>query len=121
MKNATSNRSSAHHLDSEHSTPIKNPTKLEVCLILLLERLETNTFNATRAYGDSCLHSAVHSIQKNHNISIDRVMKKAPRRKTKANVAHYYLVGDNRTKAMNLVNSLRSKRNAKPMDWGVIA
>ena len=120
MKNATSNRSSTNHLDSEHSTLIKDPTKVEVCLISLLERRETNTFDATQAYGDFCLHSTVPAIQKNHSIFIDRVKKKAPRRKTKANVAHYYLVGDNRTKAMRLVDTLRSKRNAQPMDWGVI-
>jgi len=118
MKNATSNRSSTHHLDSEHSTLIKDPTKIEVCLILLLERHETNTFDATRAYGDSCLHSTVPAIQKNYDILIDRVRKRAPRRKTKANVAHYYLVGNNRTKAMKLVDRLRSKRNAQPMNWG---
>ena len=116
MKNATSN----HHLDSEHSTPIKDPPKVEVCLILLLARRETSTFDATRAYDNSCLHSTVPAIQTNHKIFIERVKKKAPRRKTKASVAHYYLVGDNRTKAMKLVDSLRSKRNAQPMGWGVI-
>ena len=121
MKNSTSNRSSTHHLDSEHSAPIKDPTKVEVCLILLLARRETNTFDAARAYGDSCLHSTVPAIQKNHSIFIDRVKKKAPRRKTKVNVAHYYLVGDNPTKAIKLVDSLRFKHNNKPMDWGVIA
>ena len=120
MKNATPNGSSTNHLDSEHSRPVKDPTKLEVCLTLLLERLEINTFNATWAYGDSCLHSTVPAIEKNHDIFIERVKKKAPRRKTKASVGHYYLVGDNRTKAMKLVDSLRSKRNAQPMDWGVI-
>ena len=120
MKNAPSNRSSTNHLDSEHSTPVKDPTKLEVCLTLLFERLKTNTFNAIWAYGDFCLHSTVPAIEKNHNIFIERVKKKAPRRKTKASVAHYYLVGDNRTKAMKLVDSLRSKRNAQPMGWGVI-
>lgn len=121
MKNATSNRSSTHHLHSEHSTPVKDPTKLEVCLTLLLEQLETNTFNANRAYGDSCLHSTASAIQKNHDIFIDRVKRKSPRRKTKSNVAHYYLVGNNRTKAIKLVDNLRSKRNAQSMNWEVIA
>jgi hypothetical protein len=121
MKNAPSNRSSTNHLDSEHSKQVKDPTKLEVCLTLLFERLKTNTFNATWAYGDFCLHSTVPAIEKNHNIFIERVKKKAPRRKTKVNVAHYYLVGDNPTKAIKLVDSLRFKHNDKPLDWGVIA
>ena len=100
---------------------VKDPSKTEVCLILLLERHETNTFDATHAYGDSCLPSTVPSIQKNYDIFIDRVRKKAPRRKTNANVAHYYLVGSNRTKAMKLVDKLRAKRNAEPMTWRVAA
>ena len=53
MNYATSNRSSTNNLDSEYSTPIKGPTKAEECLILLLTRYETTTYNANQAYGDS--------------------------------------------------------------------
>jgi len=53
MKNATPNGSSTNHLDSEYYTPTKGPTKAEECLILLLTRHETITYNANQAYGDS--------------------------------------------------------------------
>ena len=53
MKNATPNGSSTNHLDSEHSTPTKGPTKKEECLIWLLTRHEATTYNANQAYGDS--------------------------------------------------------------------
>ena len=32
-------------------------------------------------------------------------------------VAHYFLIGDNRIKAMALVDRFRSKRNAEPISW----
>ena len=117
MKNATSNRSSTNHLDSDHATATKGPTKIEECLILLLTRHETNTHDAGRAYNETCLHSEVSSLQKTHGIMVGRVRKTIPRARSKAAYAHYFLTGDNRTKAMKLVDRLRSKRNAQPMSW----
>jgi len=84
MKNATSNRSSTIHLDSEHSTPIS-------------------------------------VIQKKHNILVDRVRKQAPNSQSQAFLAHYFLIGNNRIKAMNMVDSIRPRRNAQPMNWVVAA
>ena len=84
MQNTTSNRSSAHHLESEHFTPIS-------------------------------------VIQKKHNISVDRVRKQAPNCRSQAFLAHYFLIGNNRIKAMNMVESLRPRRNAQPMNWEVAA
>ena len=52
MKKATQ-KSSPNHVSSTDSTPLKDPTKIEECLILLLTRHETNTYNANQAYGDS--------------------------------------------------------------------
>ena len=121
MKNATSNGNSPNHLGGEHFKPIKGLTKGEVCLILLLERHETNTFDANRAYGDSCLHSETSGIQKKHNISVDRVRKNAPDSRSQAFLAHYFLIGNNRIKAMNMVDNLRPRRNAQPMNWEVAA
>ena len=117
MKNATSNRSSTNHLDSDHTTATKGPTKIEECLILLLMRHETTTYDANRAYGDSCLHTEISSIQKNRGILVGRVKKKVPNSRSNAAVAHYFLIGDNRIKAMALVDRFRSKRNAEPISW----
>jgi len=116
MKKATP-KSSPIHLDSDHSTPIKGPTKIEECLILLLTRHETTTLDANRAYGDSCLHTEVSSLQKDHGIMVDRVRKQIPSARSNAAYAHYFLTGDNRIKAMKLVDKLRTKRNAEPMIW----
>jgi len=84
MKNATSNRISANHLNSDQFTPIS-------------------------------------VIQKKHNILVDRVRKQAPNSRSQAFLAHYFLIGNNPIKAMNMVGSLRSRRNAKPMNWEVAA
>ena len=122
MKNATStNESSTTHLDSGHTTPTKGPTKIEECFILLLTRHETNTYDANQTYGDSCLHTEISSIQKNHGILVGRVRKKVPNSRSSAAVAHYFLIGDNRIKAMALVDKLRAKRNAEPMSWEIVA
>ena len=118
MKNATSNRSSTNHDPQPDYTPTKGPTKIKECLILLLTRHETNTHDAGRAYNETCLHSEVSSLQKTHGIMVDRVRKTIPRARRKAAYAHYFLTGDNRTKAMKLLDRLRSKRNAQPMNWG---
>ena len=118
MKDATStNESSTTHLDSDHTTPTKGPTKIEECLILLLTRHETNTYDANRAYGDTCLHSETSSIQNNHGILVNRVKKKVPESRSSGAVAHYFLIGDNRIKAMRLVDRFRAKRNAEPISW----
>ena len=116
MKKATQKSSPNHDSQSDY-TPINDPTKIEECLILLLTRHETNTHGAGRAYNETCLHSEVSSLQKTHGIMVDRVRKTIPRARSKAAYAHYFLTGDNRTKAMKLVNRLRSKRNAQPMSW----
>ena len=121
MKNATSNRSSTNHLDSDHATATKGPTKIEECLILLLTRHETNTHDAGRAYNETCLHSEVSSLQKNHGIMVDRVRKQIPNTRSRAAYAHYFLTGDNRIKAMALVDKLRAKRNDEPMNWEEVA
>jgi hypothetical protein len=68
MKNATSNRSSTNHDPQPDYTPTKGPTKIEECLILLLTRHETNTHDAGRAYNETCLHTEVSSLQKDHGI-----------------------------------------------------
>lgn len=120
MKKATP-KSSPNHLDSDHTTPIKGPTKIEECLILLLTRHETNTFDANRAYGDSCLHSEISSLQKDYSIMVDRVKKQVPSARSNSLFAHYFLVGENRIKAMALVDRLRAKRNAEPMRWKCVA
>ena len=52
MKNATPNESGTNHNPQSDYTPTKGPTKAEECLILLLTRHETNTYNANQAYGD---------------------------------------------------------------------
>ncbi len=113
-KKKATQKSSLNHLESDYCTPIQNQTKLEVCLILLLTRHETNTHDAGRAYNETCLHSEVSSIQKLHGIVVDRVRKKIPGARTNASYAHYFITGDNRIKAMELVDKLRSKRNATP-------
>lgn len=113
-KKKASQKSSFNHLESDYCTPIQDQTKLEVCLILLLTRHETNTHDAGRAYNETCLHSEVSSIQKLHGIIVDRVRKKIPGARSNASYAHYFITGYNRTKAMELVNKLRFKRNAKP-------
>ena len=118
MKNATSiNESSTTRLDSDHPTPTKGPTKVEEYLALLLTRHETTTYDANRAYGDSCLHTEISSIQKNRGILVGRVKKKVPNSRSNAAVAHYFLIGDNRIKAMALVDRFRAKRNAEPISW----
>ena len=117
MKNTASIESGTNHDPQSDYTPTKDPTKIEECLILLLTRHETTTYDANRAYGDSCLHTEISSIQKNRGISVGRVKKKAPNSRSNAGVAHYFLIGDNRIKAMALVDRFRSKRNAEPISW----
>jgi hypothetical protein len=116
MKKATQ-KSSPNHVSQPDYTPTKGPTKIEECLILLLTRHETNTHDAGRAYNETCLHSEVSSLQKDHGIMIDRVRKQIPSARSRAAYAHYFLTGDNRIKAMKLVDKLRAKRNAEPMIW----
>lgn len=120
MNKATLKSSPNHDSPSDY-TPTRGPTKIEECLILLLTRQETHTHHASRAYGDSCLHTEVSSIQKTHGIIIDRVYKKVPNARSRNNYAHYFLVGENRIKAKILVDKLRTKRNAKPFEWEDIA
>jgi hypothetical protein len=112
MKKATQ-KSSPNHV----SQPDDTPTKIEECLTLLLTRHETNTHDAGRAYNETCLHSEVSSLQKDHGIMVDRVRKQIPSARSTAAYAHYFLTGDNRVKAMKLVDKLRAKRNAEPMIW----
>ena len=117
MKNAISNESSPDHDSQSDYMPINDPTKIEECLILLLTRHETNTHDAGRAYNETCLHSEVSILQKDHGIMVDRVRKQIPNARSKAAYAHYFLTGNNRSKAMKLVDRLRSKRNAQPVIW----
>jgi hypothetical protein len=63
MKKATQ-KSSPNHV----SQPDDTPTKIEECLTLLLTRHETNTHDVGRAYNETCLHTEVSSLQKNHGI-----------------------------------------------------
>jgi hypothetical protein len=116
MKKATQKSSHGHDSQSDY-TPINDPTKIEECLILLLTRHETNTHDAGRAYNETCLHSEVSILQKDHGIMVDRVRKQIPNARSKAAYAHYFLTGDKRSKAIKLVDRLRSKRNAQPMSW----
>lgn len=120
MKKATQKSSPDHDSQSDY-TPINDPTKIEECLILLLTRHETNTHDAGRAYNETCLHSEVSSLQKNHGIMVDRVRKQIPNTRSRAAYAHYFLTGDNRIKAMALVDKLRAKRNDEPMNWEEVA
>ena len=120
MKKATQKSSPDHDSQSDY-TPINGPTKIEESLILLLTRHETNTHDAGRAYNETCLHSEVSSLQKNHGIMVDRVRKQIPNTRSRAAYAHYFLTGDNRIKAMALVDKLRAKRNAEPMNWEEVA
>jgi hypothetical protein len=112
MKKATQ-KSSPNYV----SQPDYTPTKIEECLILLLTRHETNTHDAGRAYNETCLHSEVSSLQKDHGIMVDRVRKQIPSARSRATYSHYFLTGDNRIKAMKLVDKLRAKRNAEPITW----
>jgi hypothetical protein len=116
MKKATQ-KSSPNHVSQPDYTATKRSTKIEECLILILKRNETNTFDANRAYGDSCLHSEISGIQKDYGILIDRVKKQVLTARSNSLFAHYFLVGDNRIKAIALLDRLRSKRNAQPMNW----
>lgn len=116
MKKATLKSSPNQDSQSDY-TPPKPPTKMEECLILLLSRHETHTHHAGRAYNETCLHSEVSGIQKNHGIMIDRIYKQIPNARSRAAYAHYFLTGENRTKAMDLIDKLRAKRNAEPINW----
>lgn len=117
MKNATSKQSSINHNSQFDSIPTKRPTKTEDCLICLLTRHETTTYDANRVYGDSCLHTEISSIQKNRGILVGRVKKRVPNSRSNAAVAHYFLAGENRTLAMALVDKYRKHRNAEPINW----
>jgi hypothetical protein len=109
--------SSLNHASQSDYPLAKHSTKIEECLILLLKRHETNTHDAGRAYNETCLHSEVSSLQKDQGIMVDRVRKQIPSARSRAAYAHYFLTGDNRIKAMKLVDKLRAKRNTEPMIW----
>jgi len=110
MKKTASKNSLNYH--TSETTTNKPATKIELCLSTLLNRHETTTFEANRLYGDTCLHSTISAIEKQHRIKIARSLRKIRGRHTNAAIAHYRLDGDNVIKAKIITNNLRVSRGA---------
>ena len=102
---------------SNSNTTTPRRTKNEACLLLLLRRKETHHFNAAKSYHESCLNTTVSKLQSEQGIMVARTYRPLPNAMTNVPFAHYFLTGDNRIKAMKLVDKLRVKRNAEPMNW----
>jgi hypothetical protein len=116
MKKATTTKKSTHNFQFRDPT-IKSPSKIELCLGLLLTRHTTNTFDALGFYGETCLHKKIYVVQKCHRIMVDRVKKAVPNQQKKHLYAHYSITADNRIKALMLMDKLWQQRNAKLLSW----
>ena len=97
----------------------QKPLKIERTLELLITKPMANAFDAQETYGDLHLNTSVSDLQLRFGFRIRRQYKKVPGRATEQQLAHYWLDDENRSRAIDLLNQFRAKRNVSPVYWGV--
>ncbi|MCW8108078.1 hypothetical protein OPS25_06170 [Alteromonas ponticola] len=109
------------NLNTGKSKPLHPPKKIERFLMLLIRKGSDGITQpeAFWDYRESCLHTSVSSLQKQHGITVAR----KPDKSTIVNYCQkafnrYWLADDEqRKKAIILLNFFRSKRKADPLSF----
>ncbi len=79
--------------NDDTTKPIAPPKKSEVVVETFLTHQNLNTFQANKLYGDTCLHSAISTLEKKHGIEFQHVPERVINRIGKpVRVMRYRLV-----------------------------
>ena len=95
--------------ENDSIKPIALPKKSEVVLETFLKHRSLNTFQANNLYGDTCLHTAVSVLERNHGIQFNHIPERIINRIGKpVRVMRYCLV--DREKAQQLHSYFQRER-----------
>lgn len=106
-----------------NQSKIQPPTKNEVCATLIYQLGEKGIFQleAFKAYGETDLRSVVSKFKVKHGIELEK--EPQPHTTRQGGTVHFkrYFARDEETreKLLELINYLRVKRNATPLDGGL--
>jgi len=126
MKKIATPEEAAKTTDSHNNTkPIKAPYKLEVALLLFIERVIQGVIQpeASYKYGESCLHTTVSDLYNGHGVCFKRKVENYTNRAgTISRFTRYSLLSDEDVlRAKKLINQYRASRGLSPLICEVAA